>query len=611
MTERVDRLVQAVADGLLASDVAERVTRWLTHPAYAAWSGKLNALVERDDFGELTRLFWREIPFGTGGRRGVMGPLGTATINERTIAESAHGLAIYLPQAGHEHGRVVIAHDVRHRSLEFARLAATTLAAHGLRVCLFDGFRATPTLSFAVRHLECVAGIVISASHNPPSDNGFKAYWSHGGQVLPPHDKGIISGVTAAESIPELDYATALADGRIELLGPEIDEAYREAVLATRRTTTRPLPAIYTPLHGVGTGTILPVLHQAGYTGVMLFEPQAEPDGDFPTVPDQLPNPERPEVFDLAIRQAQHDGAVLVMASDPDADRLGVAAPAADGNFHVLSGNQLGALLADHVLRHRRDDERHLQRKSYVVSTLVTTPLIEKIATHYGVTAVTDLLVGFKHIAGTIEDRGAGGFLFGCEESSGYLAGTYCRDKDGAGAALLVAELAAELHTENQSLWNRLEELYAIHGRVAEFQHAETAEGPSGQARISATMQALRHSPPTRLGQVSWNRVRDYETHEVRNMPDNQPIADLPSPTGNLVIFEADAGPIRVTLAARPSGTEPKIKFYGFAREMTPQPNGRPDPTVDDILGSVATGLVDFLDRQLSLPTDRETSADE
>ena len=610
MPESVGRLERAVADGLLAPDVAGRVTRWMTHPAYTAWSEPLGLLIERDDFEELTRLFWREIPFGTGGRRGVMGPLGTATINERTIAESAHGLAMYLQQAGHSQGRVVIAHDVRHRSSEFARLAATTLAADGLQVFLFDGFRATPTLSFAVRHLGCQAGIVISASHNPPSDNGFKAYWSHGGQVLPPHDAGIIASVAGAEEIPTLDYSEALADGRIELLSSDIDRDYLEAVLGTRKLSTGPLPAIYTPLHGVGIRTIPPVLQQAGFTDVVLFEPQAEPDGEFPTVPGQMPNPERPEVFEAAIEQARHDGAVLVLATDPDADRLGVAAPGADGLFHVLSGNQLGALLADHILRQHHQHEKPSPAPSYVVSTLVTTPLIGKIATHYGVTAITDLLVGFKHIARTIEDRGPEGFLYGCEESSGYLAGTYCRDKDGAGAALLVAELAAELHANHQSLWDRLEEIFTVHGRVAEFQYAVTAEGPSGQAQISATMQTLRQTPPAQLGQVTWDRVRDYETHEIRELPTNQSVADLPSPTGNLVIFEANHGPLQVTLAARPSGTEPKIKFYGFAWEDTPGTNRPPQKSVDDVLFSARAGLVTFLDQHLSPATHRSERAD-
>ena len=567
------RLKQAVVAGRIDTDSAQRVSRWLTDPALSKFSGDVADLIDSEEFDRLVELFWEDIPFGTGGRRGVMGPLGTATINARTIAESAHGLACHLKESGHDEGRVAVAHDTRHRSHEFARLTATTLAAHGFEVLEFDDYRATPTLSFTVRHLECVAGVVISASHNPPSDNGFKAYWSHGGQVLPPHDAGIVDCVARSATIPTLDYDDALADGRIVRLGPEIDEAHRRAVLDTRTTAAtaaelqpRDLPALFTPLCGVGGVSVMPVLREAGFTGVTIFPTQAEPDADFTNVPDQLPNPERQEVFEPAILAARSAGQVLVMATDPDADRLGVAAPDTSGNWRVMTGNQLATVLLDHLLRNRE-----WPANAYALTTLVTTPLLRVLCESHQVEIVDNLMVGFKHIAGEIENRGPEGFIFGCEESIGYQVGTYCRDKDAAPAALLTADIALELHAQQKSLWHRLDRIHREHGRVDEFQHSVYAEGPSGRQKIDTAMYELRHRPPTTLGTHNWQRVRDYATHEIRSLPGHNPVEPLPTPTSDLLIFEAlTQDDVAVSLAVRPSGTEPKIKFYGFARQTRP-----------------------------------------
>ena len=573
MQSPLARLEQAVADGRIDRDSADRAGRWLNQPALAEFSDELRALIDAEDFDRLVELFWEEIPFGTGGRRGVMGPLGTATINARTIAESAHGLACHLKEAGHTDGRVAVAHDTRHRSSEFARLTATTLAAHGFDVLEFDGYRATPTLSFTVRHLDCVAGVVISASHNPPTDNGFKAYWSHGGQVLPPHDQGIIECVARSTDIPTLDYEQAIQQGRIRRLGPEIDRAHQHAVLDVRTTSAdhqhldpARLKALYTPLCGVGAVSVVPVLREAGFTEIEVFAPQAEPDADFAGVPDRLPNPERHEVFGPAIEAARESQAVLVMATDPDADRLAVAAPRPDGQWDVMTGNQLAAILLDHLLRHRT-----WPTDAYVLSTLVTTPLLRVLCQAHGVEAVDDLLVGFKHIAGEIESRGPEGFVFGCEESIGYLVGTYCRDKDAAVAALLTADIALELQHHGQTLWHRLDQIHSDHGSVDEFQHSVYAHGPGGRQQINEAMQSLRHNPPEEVGQHRWREVRDYLAHEVRSLPENITGRPLPEPSSDLLIFEAVAeDAIEVTLAVRPSGTEPKIKFYGFARQTTP-----------------------------------------
>ena len=593
MQSSVARLEQAVADGRIDPEVAGRIRRWLTDPALGEFSGAVAALLDADDTDELVRLFWEDIPFGTGGRRGVMGPLGTATINSRTIAESAHGLARHLQDTGHTSGRIAVAHDTRNRSVEFARLVSTTFAAHGFEVLEFDGHRATPTLSFTVRHLECVAGVVISASHNPPSDNGFKAYWSHGGQVLPPHDTGIVECVAGSTEIPTMAYDQAVADGHITRLGPEIDQAYRRAVLASRQPTAdlqahnpATLPALYTPLCGVGAISVLPVLHEAGFVGVELFQPQADPDGDFTAVPDQLPNPERPEVFGPAIAAADQNGQVLVLATDPDADRLAVAAPDPGGVWRVMTGNQLAVVLLDHLLGHHdRPPE------AYMLTTLVTTPLLGVLCRSRGVQAVDDLPVGFKHIAKEMEERGPEGFVFGCEESIGFQAGTYCRDKDAAVAALLVADVALELHAENRTVWHRLDDIFSQHGRVDEFQHSVFAHGPSGRKKIDQAMESLRHQPPSSTGGHSWSRVRDYQTHEIRSLPDNRADQALPTPSTNLLVFESN--PVHspmITLAVRPSGTEPKIKFYGFARQLEPG-----DADTRTAIDQLEQGLVELL----------------
>jgi len=588
------RLEQAVADGRIDSEVAGRVHRWLTDPALIEFADAVAALVDADDTDQLIRLFWQDIPFGTGGRRGIMGPLGTATINTRTIAESAHGLACHLKDTGHAGGRIAVAHDTRNRSLEFARLVCTTLAAHGFDVLEFDGHRATPTLSFTVRHLACVAGVVISASHNPPSDNGFKAYWSHGGQVLPPHDSGIVECVAGSTKIPTMTYDQAVEDGRISRLGPEIDQAYRRAVLDSRLPAAdhqshdpANLPALFTPLCGVGAGSVLPVLHEAGFVGVELFEPQAAPDGDFTAVPDQLPNPERPEVFGPAIAAADRDRQVLVLATDPDADRLAVAAPGPDGLWRVMTGNQLAVVLLDHLLRHH-----DCPPEAYVLTTLVTTPLLGELCRTHGVQAVNDLPVGFKHIAGEIEQRGPGGFVFGCEESIGFQAGTYCRDKDAAVAALLIADIALELHADNQTIWHRLDDIFSQHGRVDEFQHSVFAHGPTGRQHIDRAMTSLRQRPPEITGGHAWTRVRDYQQHEIRSLPDNRAMGPLPTPSSNLLILESnpDDSPM-ITLAVRPSGTEPKIKFYGFARQLTPG-----DGDTRKAISQLEQGLVELLE---------------
>lgn len=566
------RISDALAK-LFAASVEERITqsaatncrRWLTEAPFASYVPRILELLDDDQFDELDRLFWEVIPFGTGGRRGTMGELGSATINERTIGESAQGLAVYMKQAtGKATGTAVVTCDTRLRSDEFAKLTATTLAANGLKVHFFESHRSTPELSFAVRHLNCDVGVMISASHNPPSDNGFKAYWSTGGQVLAPHDQGIIDCVYQCGEIEKVDFDQAVASGQIEVVGEKVDLEYLNRLQSMSLSQARDVKAIYSPLHGVGETSIFRMLCEAGFDGVTIFEPQRKPDGNFSNVPDQLPNPERPEVFTPAIELAQSSEAALVLASDPDADRLGIAVRNQDGDYVHFTGNRIGVLIADYVLRKRTAADT-LSPQHYVVETLVTTPLIGRIATAAGVRIIDDLLVGFKYIGETMDREGPERFVFGAEESLGYLAGDYARDKDAAIAALYILELAAELQAEQKTLLDRLDELFVEHGYFTESQTSVACKGASGKAQIDALMSAFRTRPPADLAGITLTRARDYGTHEIRELPANKQTEPLPEPQGNLVIFESKSGACKISFAARPSGTEPKIKFYYFA----------------------------------------------
>ena len=563
----------AVASSRLTAESARHLNHWLSERHYSEYRERLLDLVRRKDFAELNRLFWERIPFGTGGRRGPMSDFGSATINDRTIAESAHGLAVYVKRWCEENGllkpgiapRAAVAFDSRHRSREFARRTACVLAAHGFQVFFFPEPRATPELSFAVIAESYHTGVVISASHNPPSDNGFKAYWSTGGQVLPPHDAGIIECVDAAAEIPSIDFEAAVSDGRIKLLGDIMDRAYVSAVCLQSLSPARDITALYTPLHGVGESSVYRVVKQLGFNGVSIFEPQRSLDGSFPNVPDHLPNPERCEVFGPAIAHAKLTGVDLVLASDPDADRMAVAVRDRSGEFVCLTGNQLSALLTDYVLSHRAASGT-LSPEHFIIETLVTTPLVAAIGRRYGVKVVRDVLVGFKHIAREIDVHGPDRFVFATEESIGCMAGNYCRDKDAAVGAIFVLELAAELKQRGRTLLDHLDELYARHGVYVEQTVSIMSPGPTGHARLTGIMQTLRECPAVQCGPVAWTTVRDYQRHEVRSLPSNETLSDLPEPSGNLLILDGQAGDCQVTLAVRPSGTEPKIKFYGFVR---------------------------------------------
>ncbi|QDT63088.1 phospho-sugar mutase [Calycomorphotria hydatis] len=587
----IQKIQSAVSEGQLTSSAGENIRKWLTEPQYTPYVEKLTALIEAEDFPQLDLLFYEVIPFGTGGRRGKMADLGSATINERTIAESAYGLAGYcLSQNPGKECSAVVTCDTRNNSLHFAKLTATTCAAMGLKVYFFPSHRSTPELSFAVRHLGCDVGAMVSASHNPPADNGFKAYWSSGGQVLAPHDKGIIDEVYAAAEIPTIDFDTAVEEGKIVLVGEDVDNAYVDELAKLSLSDARDVSILFSPLHGVGETNVYAALEKVGFENVEIFEPQREPSGDFPNVPDHFPNPERVIVFEPAAKYAKTTGADLIMASDPDADRLAIAVKNEAGEFVHFTGNKTGALIADYILR-KRSAAGTLTPEHYVVETMVTTPLISSIAKKHGVGVFDELLVGFKYIGQTMDQQGPEKFIFGAEESLGYLAGEYARDKDAAVAGLYVAELAAELKAEGKTLLDRLDELFVEYGYHNEGQRSEVCPGPSGKQQIAGLMEAFRTSPPAELAGINMASIRDYGNHEVRSIPENTVLEPLPEPEGNLLFLVSEPGEIECRIAVRPSGTEPKIKFYFFTRAAVPSAD-----TLNEVRTATDTRMTEMQD---------------
>ncbi len=554
----------AIESGKLSQSALVNLTSWLTEARYDEYRPQIVECIQREQWQQLDNVFWTVIPFGTGGRRGRMFPFGSNAINDRTIGESAQGLATYILQQRPEGATLscAIAYDTRHRSRHFAELCASIMVANGFRVYFLDHYRATPQLSFAVRYKQCDCGIMVTASHNPPSDNAVKVYWSSGGQVLPPHDKAIIDRVMNVQEIKRSSFADAVQSGNVVICTEEIDAAYLEQAVKFAWPGPRELRLIYSPLHGVGRFAVLPLLERAGFRQVELYARHAEPSGDFPNVPGHVSNPENCAVFAEIIEHAKATGADLILATDPDADRLGCAAPLTNdqsGAWSTLNGNQIGALLTDFACSRMRELGQ-LTSRSYVIKTLVTTELTRRIARSYGVRCEGNLHVGFKWIAGVMDDVGAEDFVFGTEESHGYLIGRYARDKDGAVACLLMSMLAAQLRAQGKSVHQRLDELLLQHGCHQESLVNVQMEGSEGMAQMRKLMQAFRSHPPLRLGGIEVAAVRDYLNLTCRNL--GGATEPLTADKSDMVILDlAEDGNY---FAVRPSGTEPKVKFYMF-----------------------------------------------
>lgn len=564
--QAIELAQQAVRTGLLTQGALENLIAWLTQTRYAKYQPSILAHIEQGAWQKLDDVFWTVIPFGTGGRRGRMYEFGSNAINERTIGESAQGLAEYVSEKVRKMNRLLrcaIAYDTRHRSREFAELCASIMVASGFEVFFLDKFRATPQLSFTVRYKECDCGIMVTASHNPPSDNAVKVYWSTGGQVLPPHDKEIIKRVMNVDEIRTVNFTQAVSQGRIKIVTDEIDAAFSQRVLEYAWDGPRNAKIIFSPLHGVGAFATMPILKRAGFHDVELYEPHAEPSGDFPNVPGHVSNPENSQVFDAMIQHALKTGADGIIATDPDCDRIGCAVPLTaqpDSQWGTLTGNQIAALLTDFVCEKMQQLGR-LNERSFVVTTLVTSALIRRVAQGHGVSCHDNLHVGFKWIAGEMDAAGAQDFVFGTEESHGYMVGQYVRDKDGAAATLLMTQLIAQLKSQGKTPHQRLEELWQRHGCHLEALVNVQMEGSEGMTLMRRLMAAFRSHPPKQLGGIEVAQVRDYQSLTIR-YPDGS-TKPLDAPTADMVMldFTEDGN----YFAVRPSGTEPKVKFYTFA----------------------------------------------
>lgn len=555
------------AENRLSAAAFRAVSQWLTDPEFADFVPEIQLLIEDEDIDELEDAFRTHIEFGTGGIRGKMGP-GPNRINLRTIGEAAQGLAQYVLKSGIENARdmgVVIAYDTRNNSDVFARETASIIAGNGIVARLFDGPRATPHLSFALRQTGAVAGVVISASHNPPSDNGFKACWIDGGQVVPPHDKNIIAEVGAVKGLDRVDYADGVERGLIQVLDVELDAQYIEKLADLSLCDVRDISVVYTPLHGVGATSVVPALEKLGYS-LHLVEVQVVPDGNFPTVAGGVANPEDPGALSLSIEDARQVQADIVLASDPDADRLGCALPHPQRGWDALpedlaiNGNQIGAILCYYILTSLREQDK-LPDRGIVCKTIVTTDLISLIARDFGLISVDNLLVGFKYIGDVINNLSDDEtFVFGTEESHGYLFTDFVRDKDAAVAAVLLAECAAQLKRQGRTLRDYLDDIYRAFGYFCEVQRSTYREGARGNEEIAQIMNGLREDPPAEIGGYKVVEVIDRQTNTVRNVQTGT-TRTIQGATGNVLAFTfSEEGHTRVT--ARPSGTEPKIKYY-------------------------------------------------
>ena len=519
------------------------------------------------DEKEIEDRFYKDLEFGTAGLRGVIGA-GTNRMNVYTVRKATQGLANYILSVKGEAKGVAIAFDSRHMSPEFADVAALCLAANGIRAYVFESLRPTPELSYAVRRLGCIAGINITASHNPPDYNGYKVYWEDGAQITPPHDKGImdeVKKVTDYATVKTMTLEETKAAGLYQVIGADIDDPYIEELkkLVVHQDAIdavgNEIKIVYTPLHGTGNIPVRRVLKELGFANVYVVPEQELPDGDFPTVSYQ--NPEAEEAFQLGLALGKKVDADLILATDPDADRLGVyVKDSKTGEYHSLTGNMSGCLIGDYVIGQRKERDGSLPEDGAFVKSIVSTNMADAIAKHYGVRLI-EVLTGFKYIGGKIlefERTGKGTYLFGMEESYGCLTGTYARDKDAVVASMALCEAAAYYKTKNMTLWDAMLAMYEKYGYYADHVEAITLKGIEGLAKIQQIMDTLREETLKEIGGYRVLAVRDYSKDIVTDLATGEK-----KPTGlpesNVLYYELEDD---AWFCVRPSGTEPKVKFY-------------------------------------------------
>ena len=539
----------------IAPAILDKVNEWLS-PVFDEQTHNEIKLLMTSSASDLEDSFYKNLEFGTGGMRGIMGS-GTNRINKYTLGKNTQGISDYLKKTfGNDNLKVAIAYDCRHNSAELAKVVADVFSANGIQVYLFSDMRTTPELSFTVKHLNCHAGIVLTASHNPPEYNGYKVYWQDGGQLVPPQDAEIIEII---EGLKYSEINFTANNGLIKYIDADIDAAFvastlKNASFDTPLTAKNDLNIVYTSLHGTSIKSIPEVLKQAGYQNLNIVKEQEVPDGNFPTV--KSPNPEEPEALKLALELAETVNADIVIGTDPDSDRLGVAVRNKYGKMILLNGNQTMIVMTAFLLEQRKR-AKNIKPTDFIGSTIVSTPMMLELASAYGVECKVGL-TGFKWIAKMIKDFPDQKFIGGGEESFGFMVGDAVRDKDAVGASLLMCEIAAQAKAMNSSIYNELLKLYADYGFYKEHLISLTKKGINGLAEINQMMIDLRQNPVLEINSQRVICIEDYANSTAKNMITNE-IEILNIPKSNVLIYYLEDGS---KICARPSGTEPKIKFY-------------------------------------------------
>ncbi len=575
-------------------DYKQRYLQWLNDDYFDAETKAELKAIENDD-KEIQERFYKDLEFGTGGLRGIIGA-GTNRMNKYTVSKATQGLANYILKQGEEGKKmgVAISYDSRHMSPEFAEQAALVLNGNGIKAYVFDELRPTPELSFAVRHLGCIAGIMVTASHNPPEYNGYKAYWSDGGQVPYPRDEEIITEVNKIESYSQVKTANkqeAQANGLFNIIGKEIDDEFVKNVKSQSinadiiKQVADTFKIVYTPLHGTGNKPVRRVLSEVGFKNVYVVPEQEKPDPEFSTV--SYPNPEDPKAFTLAMELAKQKEADIIVGTDPDADRVGAVVKDNNGEYIILTGNMTGVLLADYILTQRKE-KGTLPKNGAIVSTIVSTDMTKAIAKHFNVD-MYEVLTGFKYIGEKIkefEQTGSNSFIFGFEESYGCLSGTYARDKDAVVATMLICEMAAFYKTKGMSLYEGLQEVYKKYGYYKETVKSITLKGIEGVQKIKYIMESLRKDSPSEISAIKVTEVRDYKASVTKNiLTGKEEKITLPVSDVLYYVLEDESW-----FCIRPSGTEPKIKVYlGVKADTSEQ--------ADSKLEKVANGLMEIIDK--------------
>ncbi len=538
------------------ANILSKAEQWLQGGYDADTVSSIEKLIKENP-DELTDAFYRNLEFGTGGLRGVMG-VGTNRMNKYTIGMATQGFANYLNQSFPDGVKIAIAHDSRNNSRFFAEVTANVMAANGIKVYLFEALRPTPELSFAIRHLGCQGGIVITASHNPREYNGYKAYWNDGAQLVPPHDKNVIKEVEKINGIGEVKWAGW--EQNITLIGKELDEAYLEmlkglSVSPDAVAAQHDLKIVYTPIHGTGITLVPEILKRFGFTNVHIVEEQAQPDGNFPTV--VYPNPEEAEAMSIGLKKAAALDADILLGTDPDSDRVGIAVKDHTGKWILLNGNQTAVLLFNYIVEARK--RKGLSKPNdYICKTIVTSDLIDVFAASNQINCY-NTLTGFKWIADLIRTKEATeNFVCGGEESYGYMIGDNVRDKDAIASVAMICEMAAYAKNEGRSLYEQLIDIYLRYGFYKESLISITKKGMKGAEEIAAMMTRYRENPPAVINGSKVVKIFDYELQHVTTLATGEK-ATLELPKSNVLQFLLEDGS---RISARPSGTEPKIKFY-------------------------------------------------